>query len=85
MARKRIRIPKDRDIRELLKFEEEQTSTQNRYNASKEFRDRINYSFKYEDKKVQKFCIRRDAELADIKREDAYRNAMRKLGEQQEK
>ncbi len=90
----KIKIPKNRDIEELVAQEEEngekriesmEDVMEQIQNEEQEFRNRLKYNVQYVDKRFQNMCKRRDAEVKDEKRKEAYLKAMNKLEEQEEK
>ena len=86
---KRIKIPKNRDIEELLeqddKIETMEEVIEIMDNKEKEFRDRIKLENISINKKIENVYARKDAQIADENRKAEYIRAMNKLQEQEER
>lgn len=88
---KRIKIPKNKDIEEIVEKAENKTEIKTmkevieyKDKKDKEFRNRIKYDNSSTNKKLQNVYRRKDAQLADQKRKEEYLKAMNKL-EQEER
>lgn len=87
----KIKIPKNRDIEEIVEQEEGKTKKETMEEVivqmekrEKEFKDRIKCDNMSMNKKLQNVYKRKDAELADEKRKIAYLKAMDKIKDDKE-
>lgn len=89
--RKKIIIPKNRDIEEFVEQEERKTKIETmeevvtQMEKREEFRNRIKYENMPMDKKLQNVYSRKDAQLAVQKRKEKYLKAINRLQEQEER
>lgn len=89
--RKKIIIPKNRDIEEFVEQEERKTKIETmeeviaQMEKREEFRNRIKYENMLMDKKLQNVYSRKDAQLAVQKRKEKYLKAINRLEEQEER
>ena len=89
--RKKIIIPKNRDIEEFVEQEERKTKIETmeevieQKKKREEFRNRIKYENMLMDKKLQNVYSRKDAQLAVQKRKEKYLKAINRLEEQEER
>lgn len=89
--KKKIRIPKNKDIEELIEQEEngekiesiEDIIAQIDY-KKQEFKDRVNVK-EEQNKKIKSMCARKDAQVVEEKRRVDLLKGMSKLEESQEK
>ena len=88
---KRIKIPKNRDIKELVEQEKNEGEIDSMEKVighmdkkEQEFRNRIKFDNSSTNKKLQNVYKRKDAQLAEQKRKEKYLKAMNKL-EQEER
>ena len=88
--RKKIRIPKNKDIEELIEQEENGEKIESMEeiiaqidDKKQEFKDRINAK-EEQNKKIKNMCARKDAQVAEEKRRVDLLKAMSELEESQE-